>query len=320
VFPLHYQDCFEKPELLPQYLSEEGFVHAVEKLLYQSQEVHFRNDPDSMGEFLLEYRDTFLRALGRFEQKEIPLESYIGFLFKTYRKNFAKIKQNQQDKYNKIYTNYSEWSMDKISLDHYLDYGEGDIYREGVLDHTLDPISGERIMDMARSIMDKQGKRAKRKMEWGKILRILLLCNEKNITENDLAILLPQAGLLPEDYHKLLAKRDTILGEYRIKRNELKRKLQRSYLNYLVQQRSYASESCTSPQIESLRKLESLSQILSGLRFRYLHMRCALTFEQVRTLTEMGEAELRVYYNGLKNFVRSECAPEEMCRIGLLSG
>ena len=311
IFPHCYQDCFEKPGLLPQYLQEPEFVHAVERLLYESQVAYFRNDPDCISEFLLEYRDTLLRALERFEQQEISLESYIGFLLKTYRKNFAKIKHQQQEREEKIYVNYSDMLLERSSVKDYLNNEPEEQIWDPAADNyfSLRQVPSKNIgrymLYMAQEIIHRQNSQVKNKMEFYKVLRILLLCSEIDITERDLEYLLPQARFSKEKYDILLERREVFLQKYRIKRNEAQRKLQRSYLNYLAKQRQIIRKQPSEAEqkiLYSLNELQKSYRSLTSLRFRYLHMGYILTFRQVSDLTEIAEGELRRYYRNLKSY------------------
>ena len=326
IFPPHYRDCFHNTKLLKQHLQKEEFIHYVETLMYESQRTYFHDDRDSLSEFLLEYRETFLRALNNFEQKEVPLESYIGFLFKTYRKNFAKIQQQKQERNNKIYTHCSETTFDQTAVVDYQDH-----YGKDQLDSTVTESNngvvvlpslqqhqakGRTLLDIAQKILEGQSSRAKKKLELYKVLRILLICNEIDIDKECLQLLLAQAQWQVAYYWGLIEKRELLLGQHRSKQNELNRKLQHSYLNYLKEERLFQKkqeqEEIDQQVMQQHRdELQRLYQILNSLRFRFLHMRHALTFQQVSELTSIPEAELKIYYRNLKNNTCDLESPQE---------
>ena len=306
-FPPRYRDCFAKPELLKIYLNESDFIHAVEKLLYNSQLYYFRNEPDRIGEFLLEYRDAFLRALSRFEQQHVSLESYIGFILKTYRKNFHKIKNNQNIQNAKIYTAYNEFQVDQQSIDLYIESGSYDTTQ-----YIAEPSRYyEKTEDAARDILAivqtiQQTYKPQKGFEIKNLLRILLIYNEQFISESKLNNLLATAKWKRADYSAILAKRDAILEKIRANQNELLRQLQHCYLNYLSQLRLADENSDEAAQTAHKEKLSRLYGTLNSLRKRYLHLRLVPTLQQVSELAGVNVSELKRYCRYLKRLAKNE--------------
>ena len=307
-FPPRYRDCFSNPQLLKTYLNESDFIHAIEKLLYNSQLYYFRHEPDLIGEFLLEYRDTFLRALWRFEQQHVSLESYMGFILKTYRKNFHKIKNLQSIQNQKIYTTYNEFQVNQRSIDFYIESGsyettkyiaESSVYYENATENIA-----ENILDIAKTLQQKY--KNQKGFEMPKLLRILLIYNEKFISEQSLVSLLEAAGWKPSDYTSTLTRRDSILEKIRAKHNEIKRQLQHCYLNYLSQLRIIEQKTEAPAQTENDEKLSRLYGTLNSLRKRYLHLRLVPTFRQISELAGVSVSEVKRYYRYLRQLAEKE--------------
>lgn len=301
-FPPCYRDCFAKPELLKTYLKESDFIHSVEKLLYNSQLYYFRHEPDLIGEFLLEYRDAFLRALWRFEPQNISLESYIGFILKTYRKNFHKIKNTQNIQNQKIYTTYSEFQVNQKSIDSYIESGKYEATQYIAESSTYYENTAQDIIDIAKTLRQKY--KTKKGFETEKLLRILLVYNDKFIPGKNLNDLLEAAKWERGAYTATLAQRDAILEKIRVKRNELRRQLQHCYLNYLAQLRIVDENEAA--QTTHKEKLSRLYGTLNSLRKRYLHLRLVPTFQQVSELAGVSVPEVKRYCRYLKRLAQNE--------------
>ncbi|WGK70309.1 hypothetical protein P0082_05465 [Candidatus Haliotispira prima] len=288
-----------------------------------------------VGEFLLEYRDSFLQALERFEQQDVTLEGYIGFILKMYRRNFHKIKNFEWKRQDKIYTNYSELKVKNKSVnsylenrDSYLENEDLDLENQGLnideyvaeteyLCHSVsDPAyltystvnTVEEIIYILSEAEKRYGSRSRKKLVNYKLLRILLVYNQESILDKGLVFLLKKAEWSRGSYDRMLAKREVIFERIRAKRREVKRRLQRCYLNYLAAQRVCQNweelpESRGPARRECMEKEQHLYQTLNNLRERYFRMRLNPKLQEVSDLLQIPLTELKRYLRYLKNIM-----------------
>ncbi len=326
-FPECYQDCFSNPRLLKGYLKDPDFVHNVEKLLYNSQTYYFREDPDLVGEFLLEYRETFLRALGRFEQREISLESYIGFTLKTYRKNFHKIKSMEKAKDIMRYSQYNTPGLNKQSVSDYyqrrsfpagdcvaeaedLSYADPKVSYSSHLPRDISRGVSQQINDIMTALHQRFQGTIKGTDKY-KVLRLLLIYNQEFLADKELGSLLPRARWSRKQYDAIINQREPALRQIRIRKNEIERRLDRCYSYYVgMQQKQQQDEEQqdapgdTKPEAHE-QKLTRLNYTLNSLRIRYVSIRSLPPQEQISELTQISVTELRRYQRYLKEIARN---------------
>ena len=321
-FPHHYRDVFARPSLLKTYLNEAGFVHAVEKMMYNSQLSYFRAEPDCVAEFLLEYRQTMLHALANFVHKGISLEQYIGHLLKLYRRNFAKLKQAQSEKYEMLHSSYSEITLNRdTGQEHLENLREPDCNYCGpsaAWDEQLTllqaPQSGdgreirELILHIAREIAGDDRENLGNKIQFSRLLQVLLVLNTEHVGPPFIDTLLRKAGFSALQYENMLTKRETYLAAYRQKRNEQQRLLHRCYLKYLATQRRLhhsgdEHEAAIAEREDCKNDLQRQYRALNALRMRYSRMRRAISIQQLAELLQIPAFELRPYFVKIQEYM-----------------